>query len=182
MSLKLIIGLGNPGAKYETTRHNAGFLVLDEIADDLAASWSESQFKALSARATIFGESCLFLKPQTFMNLSGQSVASAQRFYKVATKDCIVIYDDIDMEPSKVKARVGGGHGGHNGVRSMIAEMGSADFHRLKIGVGRPKHRQDGTVSNWVLNSFSEDELIAIQTSVKQDVLDRLESIFKQSR
>ena len=109
--MKLIVGLGNPGAKYEITRHNAGFLMLDLLVDDFKADRQGKKFEAELAKGEMLGQSCIFVKPQTFMNLSGKSVAAALAFYKVAPEDMIVLHDDIDMEAGKVKAREGGGHG-----------------------------------------------------------------------
>ena len=142
--MKLIVGLGNPGPKYEITRHNAGFLVLDEVAKRFDVGWSGQRFQGELAKGNIHGETCVLLKPMTFMNLSGRSVAQALRFFKIDESDLIVLHDDIDVPSGKVKARTGGGHGGHNGIRSIIAETGLKDFFRIKLGVGRPKEKSDG--------------------------------------
>ena len=178
--MKLIVGLGNPGPKYETTRHNVGFLILDELADQCQINWSGKKFDGEYARGRVFGEDALLFKPMTFMNLSGRPVAAMMNFFKVSPEDLIVIFDDIDQDSGKVRARVGGGHGGHNGVRSIIADYGKSDFHRLKVGVGRPEEKQ-GSVSNWVLGPLTDDELLALQKGVYEDVMTRLKQIFQSS-
>jgi len=177
--VKLLVGLGNPGAKYETTRHNAGFLVLDELASSEGIQWLEEKFLGDFAKGSVLNESCVLLKPKTFMNLSGRSVAQAARFFKVDVSDIVVMHDDIDMEAGKVKVRTGGGHGGHNGIKSIVQESGCKDFHRIKIGVGRPKRPEEGDVTNWVLGALSEQELMAYQSSVLDEVKQRLTQLFK---
>ena len=176
--MKLLIGLGNPGPKYETTRHNAGFLMLDLIADSAGIGWGSSKFDAVMGKGQFNGESVVLLKPQTFMNLSGRSVAKAARFFKVAVEDMIVFHDDIDMDYGKVKTRAGGGHGGHNGIRSMIAELGSNNFHRMKLGVGRPTKDAPVGVSDWVLHPFTDAELLGLQKEMFDAVMLRLKGIF----
>lgn len=178
--MKLLVGLGNPGPKYETTRHNVGFLILDEIADHFKISWSGEKFQGVIGKGDVLGEPCILLKPQTFMNLSGRCVRQTLNFFKIPEEDVIVVYDDIDLESGKVKARMGGGHGGHNGIRSILSEGGIQEFHRIKVGVGRPKSAVEGTVSNWVLNTMTDSELLALQKEVFQDVMLRLENVFKQ--
>lgn len=179
--MKLIVGLGNPGPKYETTRHNAGFLLLDELADRFRIDLAASRFDGVLGKGRALNADCLLLKPETFMNLSGRSVAAVMRFYKIAPGDLVVMHDDIDVPFGKVKARVGGGHGGHNGIRSIIKETGQTDFHRLKLGVGRPEKPEDGTVTNWVLKPFRDDELLAIQQQMLDEVLVRLKTIFEMT-
>ena len=176
--MKLLVGLGNPGVKYDKTRHNAGFLVLDAIAKDLFdQEISQEKFQALLARVRFHSHDCWLLKPMTFMNLSGRSVVAAQRFFKIASEDTIVLHDDLDLPFGRVKARVGGGHGGHNGIRSIIAETGSAEFKRLKIGIGRPSREHESAVVNYVLGAFSESEVETLQGEVKQECLVRLEGL-----
>jgi PTH1 family peptidyl-tRNA hydrolase len=180
--LKLIVGLGNPGSKYEFTRHNAGFLVVDKLSEVYKAdSWS-SKFDAQFAKAVIEGEASLLVKPMTFMNLSGRSVAQFVRFYKIPVEDIVVLHDDIDVPFGKVKARQGGGHGGHNGIRSLMSELGQSAFQRVKLGVGRPAKVEDGDVVNWVLKRFSDAELDAIQTSMVDETSLRLKGMFLQSK
>lgn len=180
--MKLLVGLGNPGPKYETTRHNAGFLVLDELAKRFSIAIDQSKFQGLIGKGRLLGEDCVFLKPLTFMNLSGHSVGAAQRFYKISACDTVVLHDDIDVPFGKVKARTGGGHGGHNGIRSIVSETGVSDFHRMKLGVGRPQRPEEGTVVNWVLNPFTAEELEAVQTYMVDEVLLRLKTIFEQKQ
>lgn len=177
--MKLIVGLGNPGPKYETTRHNAGFLILDEVAERFGISWSGEKFQGIVGKGRLFEEDCVLLKPTTFMNLSGRSVREAMQFFKIPEAGVIVVHDEIDVEPGKVKARVGGGAGGHNGIRSIIAEAGMANFHRIKVGVGRPPQPPGGDVSGWVLGPLSDQEILSYQGPVLQEVLMRLENIFK---
>lgn len=188
MKTFLIVGLGNPGPKYETTRHNAGFLVLDQIAKKERIEWQgdTAKIKGDMARGTLFGESCILLKPMTFMNRSGQSVAPMMRFFKIPPQDLVVIYDDIDVPKGKVKARIGGSDGGHNGIKSIIADFGSAEFHRIKIGVGKPgdglppeaPERQIDVV-DWVLGQLSDEELLSYQSRVVDEVLVRLKGILR---
>lgn len=180
--MKLLVGLGNPGPKYEMTRHNAGFLILDEIASDSGISWSGSKFQSHYAKGNVLGEPCVLLKPQTFMNLSGRAVTQALQFFKLDPASLIVLHDDIDVPFGKVKTRTGGGHGGNNGIRSILGELGTGDFNRIKLGVGRPTKPEDGEVTNWVLGRFTDAEIEILQKSMLQDAFVRLESIFKQSR
>lgn len=177
--VKLLVGLGNPGSKYESTRHNAGFLALDEILEQEGGSWEGQKWNAQIAKVSILGERCILLKPQTFMNLSGRSVAPAMNFYKIEPEDVYVIYDDIDMPSGKVKTKKGGGHGGHNGVRSIMKETGNGDFVRIKLGVGRPdpsKTKMD--VSDWVLGKMNEEELSHLKSEMVEGVLLRLKEQF----
>lgn len=176
--MKLLVGLGNPGPKYETTRHNAGFLMLDLIADLAGISWSNSKFDGFMGKGKLLSEPVALLKPQTFMNLSGRSVAKAARFFKVPVEDMVVFHDDIDMEFGKVKTKVGGGHGGHNGIRSMISELGDQGFHRMKLGVGRPGKDERIGVTDWVLHPFTDAQLLGLQKEMFDAVMLRLKGIF----
>ena len=177
--MKLIVGLGNPGSKYELTRHNAGFLILDLLADKFSASYQKSsKFEAEVGKATIQDQQCILLKPSTYMNLSGRSVRKALDYYKISLDDLIVIYDDIDLTAGDVKTRIGGGHGGHNGVRSIIQTLGDANFSRIKVGIGRPAVAEsDNDVTNWVLHVFSEEELTSLEQGIFPAVLDRLTNL-----
>lgn len=178
--MKLIVGLGNPGPKYETTRHNAGFLVIDLLAEAASIVWDSGQnrFGGEVARGTLHGEACILLKPMTYMNLSGKSVAEVMRFFKIAAQDVVVLHDEMDVPAGKVKAKVGGGAAGHNGIRSIIECTGTADFHRLKLGVGRPPENWAG--ADWVLGQMSDDELVALQKEMLDGVNLRLKQIFEQ--
>lgn len=179
--MKLIVGLGNPGPKYETTRHNAGFLVLDLLADHFGIRWEgeQAKFQGEIARGKVWDEDCVFLKPVTFMNLSGRSVAALSRFYKIEPQDIIVLHDDVDVPAAKVKARAGGSHGGNNGIRSIIAETGLENFHRIKLGIGKPEGL-NGDVSGWVLGRMTDEELKALHETMFPEVLVRLKGIFQQ--
>jgi PTH1 family peptidyl-tRNA hydrolase len=157
MATKLIVGLGNPGSKYQWTRHNAGFMVLDRFSQDAGIALTRKNFSGLYGEGTYQGERLLLLKPQTFMNLSGRSVAAALNFHKIAIQDLIVIHDDLDIPFGRVKLKEEGGHAGHNGLRSLMQELGSGNFVRLRIGIGRPLH---GDAADYVLSSFSGDELV----------------------
>jgi len=179
--VKLIVGLGNPGPKYETTRHNAGFLVLDELAERFNLPWEGTQFSAEISRGDVLGEKCLLIKPQTFMNRSGLSVGAAMRFFKIPAGDVVVLHDDLDVPKGTVRARVGGGHGGHNGIRSMITETGVADFHRIKLGIGKSDNPAM-EVTDWVLGRFSDEELKTLSEDMVPAALSRLKGIFDQAK
>ena len=155
MDRALIVGLGNPGSKYAKNRHNVGFMVLDRLASALGTTVSRSKFKGHYATATVEGRSVALLKPMTFMNLSGQSVVPARTFFNVTDANIIVVHDEIDLPFGTVKIKVGGGHAGHNGLRSIIAQLGGRDFIRVRVGVDRPVH---GAVADFVLSDFSKEE------------------------
>lgn len=155
MDRALIVGLGNPGSKYAKNRHNVGFMVLDLLASDVGTTISRSKFKGHYATATVERRSVALLKPMTFMNLSGQSVVPARTFFNVPDADIIVVHDELDMPFGTVKLKVGGGHAGHNGLRSIIAQLGGRDFIRLRVGIGRPVH---GAVADFVLSDFAKEE------------------------
>ena len=154
--MKLLVGLGNPGKEYERTRHNVGWLVLDEIASSVRASVDRKKFGAELGEAEIDGVRTLLLKPQTFMNLSGEAVGPAAKFYKIEPRDVIVVHDDLDLEFGRVQIKVGGGHGGHNGLRSVIPHLGSPDFVRVRVGIGRPGGKKE--VVGHVLGGFDKKE------------------------
>ncbi len=154
---RLIVGLGNPGPEYASTRHNFGFMAVDALADmssGAPVSW-QKKFKGLAGQAALFGVPCLLLKPMTFMNLSGESVGEAMRFYGLSASDVIAFHDDIDLDAGRVKVKQGGGNGGHNGLKSLDAHI-SPDYWRVRLGIGRPEHA--GDVTNYVLGAFSEPE------------------------
>ncbi|MCI5837189.1 MAG: aminoacyl-tRNA hydrolase [Veillonellaceae bacterium] len=137
--MKLIVGLGNPGDKYERTRHNVGFLAVDGLAAELGVYRWREEHAALTASVTIAGEKALLVKPQTFMNLSGDAVGALSRYYKVAPADIIVIYDDMDLPVGRLRIRAKGSAGGHNGMKSVIAHLGTNVFPHVRIGIGRPQ-------------------------------------------
>ena len=153
----LVVGLGNPGAKYDGTRHNAGFMALDSIAEKAGVKVDRLKFKGLCAPAELGGKRVLLLKPGTYMNLSGQSVVEAMRFYKLPPERVIVLYDDISFPPGKLRIRLRGSDGGQNGMKSIIYLSGSDAFPRVKLGTGdRPDPRWD--LADWVLSRFTEPE------------------------
>ncbi len=153
----IIAGLGNPGAKYETTRHNSGFVFLDMLADKYGVKLNKIKFKAVCESADINSHKCLLLKPQTFMNNSGQSVREAAAFYKIPPENIIVVFDDISLECGRLRIRRKGTDGGHNGIKSIIYHLNSDNFPRIKLGVGKkPDNGMD--LADWVLSSFTKDE------------------------
>jgi peptidyl-tRNA hydrolase, PTH1 family len=153
----LVAGLGNPGRGYERTRHNVGWLVLDELARRHGGTW-RSKFSGSLAEIRL-GELRLgLLKPETYMNESGRSVGAAARFFKVEPESLLVVHDDVDLEPGRLQARRGGGLAGHNGLRSLAQHLGTQEFLRLRIGVGRPGRGDRRAVSDWVLSPFEPDQ------------------------
>jgi PTH1 family peptidyl-tRNA hydrolase len=157
----LLAGLGNPGAKYEQTRHNVGFMFVDWLADIHGSGFSSTKHQGLAANIRLGTSTVTLLKPQTFMNRSGRSVASLMHYYDLDLSNLLVVHDDIDMHPGRIKLVEGGGTGGHNGIRSIVAELGSRDFLRLKIGIGRPgtgEIHPDMEVDKYVLAKFSAKE------------------------
>jgi PTH1 family peptidyl-tRNA hydrolase len=173
MPVKLIVGLGNPGSRYLWTRHNAGFMVLDTLSHQTGIALIGKKFSALSGEGLWAGHSLIFLKPQTFMNLSGRSVSGAAGFYKIFPEEIVVVHDDLDIPFGRIRIKKGGGHGGHNGLRSIISLLGTRDFNRLRIGIGRPAH---GDVVDYVLNPFSGSEMRGLPL-VLDGAVEVLESI-----
>ena len=171
-----IVGLGNPGGEYEQTRHNLGFMVLDTLAERARATISDKKFKARIGRARIAGEDCLLVKPQTYMNLSGESVGPALGFFKMKPSALIVIHDELDFEVGRIQLKKGGGHGGHNGLRSLKKHLPSDDFIRVRVGIGRPPPQWDP--ADWVLSRFSRDEHDTVDRAVS-DAADAVESVIE---
>ncbi len=153
----LLVGLGNPGAKYESTRHNMGCLAVDKLAELERFKFSKLRFKAWTAAAELGGQKVLVMKPQTYMNLSGEAVGQAARFYKIPPEHVLVISDDISLPIGKVRIRSGGSAGGHNGLKSIIAHLGSDQFPRIKVGVGMPDNA-DYDIADWVTGRPMGDE------------------------
>lgn len=153
----IVAGLGNPGREYAYTRHNAGFLAADFLADKYGASVTRAKFEALVGDTVIRGERVLFMKPQTMMNLSGEAVARAADFYRIPPENVIVIFDDISLEPGRLRVRRKGSDGGHNGIKSVIRSLGSDGFPRIKIGVGQKPH-PDYDLAAWVLSELPESD------------------------
>jgi PTH1 family peptidyl-tRNA hydrolase len=167
----MIVGLGNPGSKYQWTRHNAGFMVLDHLSHVTGIPVNKKKFSGSYGEGSWKNERLLLLKPMTFMNLSGQSVMQALHFHKLDLKDLLVVHDDLDISYGRVKLKEGGGHAGHNGLRSLISELGGGGFTRVRVGIGRP---QFGEAADYVLSNFSKDELAALPQLVNgiTDLLD----------
>ena len=167
--LWVIVGLGNPGRQYEQTRHNVGFLAVDALAAAEGIDVRSVQCKALVGRGLVAGKKALLVKPQTFMNASGAAVAPLLKFYRVPPSRCLVIYDDLDLETAALRLRKKGGHGGQNGMRSIIAALGdSQEFPRLRIGIGRPKGQRE--VADHVLSSFEGEEMYKVDICLQQVV------------
>lgn len=175
---KLVVGLGNPGSKYHETRHNVGFMAIDLMAKELGLTFSEEKtFKAEVASTFLNGEKVYFVKPTTFMNLSGLAVRALLAYYNIPMEDFIVIYDDLDMEVGKLRFRQKGSAGGHNGIKSIIKHIGTQDFKRVKIGIGRPKEGM--TVVHHVLGKFDKDDYITILNTL--DKVDNAVNYYLQS-
>ena len=173
--IRLIVGLGNPGTEYERTRHNVGFWWVDGAARKLGAMLKfERAYHGQLARVNRPAGPLFLLEPQTYMNLSGKSVAALMRFFKIAPHDMLVVHDEIDLPPGQMKLKLGGGVAGHNGLKDLHAHLGSADFWRLRIGVGHPGHRDE--VADWVLCKPPAEQRELIQSCVERslDVLDLL--------
>jgi PTH1 family peptidyl-tRNA hydrolase len=163
--IKLFVGLGNPGPEYEATRHNAGFWWIDALAHELKLSLApEKSCHALLARTTLAGRPLWLMKPQTFMNLSGRSVAALARFFKIQPGEILVVHDELDLAAGQVKLKLGGGHAGHNGLRDIHAQLGSPDYWRLRLGIGHPGVKSE--VINWVLKRPSPEQRIAIDECI----------------
>lgn len=163
----LIVGLGNPGRQYENTRHNAGFITLDVIAEKAGARVDRIKFKGLCGEGMLGDKKVLFLKPSTFMNLSGQSVQEAMAFYKLPPEKVLVIFDDISLEPGRLRIRRKGSDGGHNGIKNIIYLSGKDTFPRIKMGVGK-KPNPNWDLADWVLSHFTQDELKALQDAAER--------------
>ena len=165
--ISMMVGLGNPGPEYEQTRHNAGFWWADAVARQIKANWViDKNHQALVARTAVNGQTLWLLKPQTFMNLSGRSVAGLARFYKIEPAAILVAHDELDIAAGEAKLKFGGGHAGHNGLRDIHAQLGSGDYWRLRLGIGRPGERAD--VLNWVLKKPPLDQRIAVEQAVER--------------
>jgi PTH1 family peptidyl-tRNA hydrolase len=153
--MKLFVGLGNPGKKYTNNRHNIGFMALNQIANDHSFSPWKNKFQGQITDGKLGDEKVILLKPETFMNLSGQSVSETIKFYKIKIEDIIVFHDELDLAPAKLRVKISGGHAGHNGLRSIHQHIG-ADYHRVRMGVGHPGHKD--RVANYVLSDFAKND------------------------
>ncbi len=169
IDLKVIVGLGNPGSKYTETRHNAGFWFIEEVARKYAATFRpDKKFHGEVAKISLEGKDIWLLKPGTFMNRSGLSVQSLLSFYRMNADQLLVVHDEIDLPPGTAKLKTGGGHGGHNGLRDIISQLGSKEFHRLRIGVGHPGSKDQ--VVDYVLHNASRDDRILIDRDIDDAV------------
>ena len=167
--IKLLVGLGNPGPDYEATRHNVGFWWIDALARELKLSLvPEKAYFAQMVRGQYEGQPRWLLKPQTFMNRSGQSVAALARFFKIAPQEILVVHDELDIIPGQAKLKLGGGHAGHNGLRDIHAQLGSPDYWRLRIGIGHPGTREE--VVNWVLKKPAPDQRSEIEATIARSL------------
>lgn len=167
--IKLFVGLGNPGPEYESTRHNAGFWWIDELARMLKAPLvMDKGYHGLVARTSVHGQTVWLLEPQTFMNLCGKSVAALARFYKIQPQEIMVVHDELDLPPGEAKLKLGGSHAGHNGLRDIHAQLGTDDYWRLRLGVGHPGIKSE--VIHWVLKKPSLDHRIAIDQTIERSL------------
>jgi PTH1 family peptidyl-tRNA hydrolase len=167
--IQLVVGLGNPGPKYQQTRHNAGFWFVDAVARQFAARFhAESKYRSDMARCCIDGGDCRLQKPMDFMNRSGRPVSALATFYRIPLDGILVAHDDLDLPPGTVKLKRGGGHGGHNGLRDLIPQLGGPDFLRLRIGIGHPGHRDD--VVGYVLKPPSREDRAAVDAAIDEAV------------
>lgn len=167
---KLLIGLGNPGEEYKNSRHNIGFIMLDKIAENLSVSFDNNKKKSLYARVKKNETQYILLKPQTFMNLSGESALYISKFFNISTQNIFVIYDDMDLPFGTFKIKKGGSSGGHNGIKSLIEQLQSEDFFRIRIGIGRPNFGK--RVNDYVLSSFSKSEREIIDNDIADKVIE----------
>ena len=163
----LVVGLGNPGKQYANTRHNCGFRAIDILAQKLGCKIDKGKFQGLYGQTTVDGKKLFLLKPQTYMNLSGRSVLQLSAYYNIPPQRIIVLFDDISLEPGRLRIRADGSAGGHNGIKSIIGELGSQDFPRVKIGVGSKPHAEQD-LADWVLSSFSASEEKALCSALEQ--------------
>ena len=162
----IIAGLGNPDGRYENTRHNVGFEVIDILADRMGICADEKKHRALCGRGVLEGQKVILLKPQTYMNLSGESVRAAADFYKAEPKNIIVVYDDISLEPGQLRIRGKGSAGGHNGIKNIIAHLGTQEFPRVKVGIGEKPKGMD--LADYVLSHFSQGERETMREAYKE--------------
>ncbi|KHD85026.1 aminoacyl-tRNA hydrolase [Heyndrickxia ginsengihumi] len=166
--MKLIVGLGNPGSQYNRTRHNIGFEVIDLLSDRFQSPLNQTKFKGLYTIAHVDGEKVLLLKPLTYMNLSGESIRPIMDYYDIAVEDLLIVYDDLDLPVGKIRLRQKGSAGGHNGIKSTIAHVGTQQFNRIRIGIGRPVNGM--SVPDYVLGKFSKEEWGSLQPALEASV------------
>ena len=168
--IKLLVGLGNPGTEYEATRHNAGFWWIDAVARDLKVTLqADRAYHGLVARTSVNGDNVWLLEPQTFMNVSGKSVAALARFFKIQPQEILVVHDELDIPPGEAKLKLGGSHAGHNGLRDIHAQLGTDQYWRLRVGIGHPGVKSE--VANWVLKKPAPDQRSAIEQCITRTTL-----------
>lgn len=173
----IVVGLGNPGPEYEVSRHNVGFRVVDRVADRAGLALTRCRYRSLFVRGTLHGIQVLLMKPLTFMNESGFSVSRWQQALCLKPDRIIIVHDDLDLPPSQLRIRIGGGHGGHRGIRSVIEAIGSPDFLRVKVGIGRPREGQDAVAH--VLEPFKKSENDAMEAAIQQ-AADAVEALVQE--
>lgn len=176
---KLIIGLGNPGEEYKNHRHNIGFIIIDKLAQNLSLKFDNNKKKSLFTRTKLNNIDLILLKPQTFMNLSGESAIYISKFFNVKTEDIIVVYDDMDIPFGTFRIKKGGSSGGHNGIKSLIAQLQTDDFIRVRVGIGRPSFGKK--VNDYVLSSFSKSERENIDNDLGENVIEAIKTILFES-
>lgn len=164
--MKLIVGLGNPGREYELTRHNIGFMAIDELAKRWNISLNEQKFKGVFGAGFVNGEKVILLKPLTYMNLSGESIRPLMDYYKIDVEDFVVMYDDLDIPVGKLRLRMKGSAGGHNGIKSTISHLGTQEFQRIRMGIDRPKNGMK--VVDYVLGRFTSEEIPDVNHSIEK--------------
>ena len=164
--MKMIVGLGNPGKKYEKTKHNVGFMVVDELAKEYQATFQKNPFEAEVATFFIDGEKIILVKPQTYMNLSGESIIQFKKFYKISNKNIIVIYDDIDLKIGDIRLKAKGGAGTHNGMKSVVQNLNTEDFIRVRVGIGSPENKED--MINYVIGPIPKREKEILEGSIEK--------------
>jgi PTH1 family peptidyl-tRNA hydrolase len=174
--MKIVVGLGNPGGSYANSRHNAGFLVVDRLAERWHTSFDQQRSGAVIAKARLHGEGAILAKPQKFMNLSGQPTSALRSYYKVADEDIVVVHDDMEIEFGQVRVKDGGGHGGHNGLRDLKAKLGTGRFVRVRFGVSRPPGRWDP--ADYVLGSWSKEQSAQLSFAVDR-AADAVEAVVR---
>ncbi|PHV70373.1 aminoacyl-tRNA hydrolase [Sporanaerobium hydrogeniformans] len=172
--MKLIVGLGNPGTQYMTTRHNIGFEAVDTLAELKGIAMQKNKFKSIIGEGTIGGEKVILMKPQTYMNLSGEALRACMDWHKLTSEDILVIYDDVSLEVGQLRIRKSGSAGGHNGIKSIISHLGGQEFLRIKVGVGEKPAGWD--LANYVLGRLSEEEMKVLGPKLK-DICDAIEMI-----
>ena len=172
----LIVGLGNPEEEYSKTRHNMGFDVINKLSKNLGIEVNKKKFNSLYGTGTILGEKVILLKPQTYMNLSGEAVRDFKNFYKVNSEDVIVIYDDLDIEPGIIKIRKKGGPGTQNGMKSVVNELQTEEFPRIRVGIGNPEYKND--LLNYILTKIPDEDYKILETAISNSA-DAIEEILK---